>query len=419
MQLYPSGLCPETAHRYRPFSRILWLLAVIAFTFGCEKGKPAAPPTPPPPEVVVTTVLQQDVPIYSEWLGTTDGAINAQIRARVQGYLQSRDYREGLVVKTGELLFTIDARTYVAALDQAKGDLARAEANLGKTQLDVNRYTPLAKEGAISQQELDNAVQAHQANKASVDAARAAVKQAELNLGWTQIRSPIDGIAGIADAQIGDLIQPNTLLTTVSRVDPIKVTFPLSEKEYLKFADRVASAMQAEQRAQPHGPPLELILGDGSVYPERGGFALPDREVNSKLGTISVVSYFPNPKNMLRPGLYAKVRAVTDTKKGALLVPQRAVQELQGTYRLAVVGADNKVMLRTVKVGERIGNLWIIAEGIKPDERVIVEGVQKVKDGIPVVPKPAPPEQSPQPSPSPPAVPAAATAPPTTKTGEK
>lgn len=418
MQLYPSGVRPETVRRYQSFSYALCLLAVIAFTFSCEKGKPAAPPAPPPPEVVVATVVQRDVPIYSEWLGTTDGAINAQIRARVQGYLQSRDYREGLFVKTGELLFTIDQRTYLAALDQAKGDLARAEANLGKTQLDVNRYTPLAKEGAISQQELDNAVQAHQANKASVDTARAAVKQAELNIGWTQIRSPIDGIAGIADAQIGDLIQPNTLLTTVSRVDPIKVTFPLSEKEYLKFADRVASAMQAEQRAQPHGPPLELILGDGSVYPERGGFALPDREVNSKLGTISVVSYFPNPKNMLRPGLYAKVRTVTDTKKDALLVPQRAVQELQGTYRLAVVGADNKVALRTVKVGDRIGNLWIIAEGIKPDERVIVEGVQKVKDGAPVVPKPAPTEQALQASPSPTAAPSAATSTPA-KTGEK
>jgi membrane fusion protein (multidrug efflux system) len=361
---------------------------MLAFSFGCEGGKPAtsaAPLAPPPPEVVVMNVLQQDVPIYSEWLGTTDGDINAQIRARVQGYLQSRDYREGLFVKAGELLFTIDPRPYLAAHDQAKGDLARAEANWGKTQLDVNRYTPLAKEGAISQQELDNAIQAHQANKASVDTARAALKQAELNLDWTYIRSPIDGIAGIADAQIGDLIQPNTLLTTVSRVDPIKVTFPLSEKEYLKFADRVASAMQAEQRAQPHGPPLELILSDGSVYSERGGFALPDRQVDSKMGTISVVSYFPNPKNMLRPGLYAKVRALTDTKKGALLVPQRAVQELQGTYRLAVVDADNKVALRTVKVGDRVGNLWVIEDGINPNERVIVEGIQKVRDAVAVV----------------------------------
>jgi membrane fusion protein (multidrug efflux system) len=395
---------------------------MLAFSFGCEGGKPAtsaAPLAPPPPEVVVMNVLQQDVPIYSEWLGTTDGDINAQIRARVQGYLQSRDYREGLFVKAGELLFTIDPRPYLAAHDQAKGDLARAEANWGKTQLDVNRYTPLAKEGAISQQELDNAIQAHQANKASVDTARAALKQAELNLDWTYIRSPIDGIAGIADAQIGDLIQPNTLLTTVSRVDPIKVTFPLSEKEYLKFADRVASAMQAEQRAQPHGPPLELILSDGSVYSERGGFALPDRQVDSKMGTISVVSYFPNPKNMLRPGLYAKVRALTDTKKGALLVPQRAVQELQGTYRLAVVDADNKVALRTVKVGDRVGNLWVIEDGINPNERVIVEGIQKVRDGVAVVPKLAPTEQSPQQAASPIAAPSVATASTPAKTGEK
>ena len=420
MQLYCSGFRPETAALYRLFSHVLCLLVMLAFTVGCEGGKPAtppAPPAPPPPEVVVMNVIQQDVPIYSEWLGTTDGAINAQIRARVQGYLQSRDYREGISVKAGDLLFTIDTRTYVVALDQAKGDLARAQANLGKTQLDVNRYTPLAKEGAISQQELDNAVQADLANKAAVDTARAAVKQAELNIGWTQIRSPIDGIVGIANAQIGDLIQPNTLLTTVSRVNPIKVTFPLSEREYLKFADRVASAMQAERRAQLHGPPLELILGDGSVYPESGDIALPNREVDAKMGTIAVVSYFPNPKNMLRPGLYAKVRTVTDTRKGALLVPQRAVQELQGTYRLAIVGADNKVALRQVKVGERIGNLWIIEEGVKPDERVIVEGIQKVKEGAPVVPKPAPPEPGPQPTPSPTAARAAAAAPTTAKTG--
>ena len=415
MPFYSSGTRPETADSYFLFSRAFFLCTLMAFTFGCNGGKPAAPlapPAPPPPEVVVMNVIQQDVPIYSEWLGTTDGSINAQIRARVQGYLQSRDYREGISVKTGDLLFTIDARTYVAALDQAKGDLARAEANLGKTQLDVNRYTPLAKEGAISQQERDKAVQAHRANQAAVDTAHAAVKQAELNIGWTQIRAPIDGIAGIADAQIGDLIQPNTLLTTVSRVNPIKVTFPLSEREYLKFADRVASAMQAEKRAQLHGPPLELILGDGSIYPEPGDIALPNREVDAKMGTIAVVSYFPNPNNMLRPGLYAKIRTVTDTRKDALLVPQRAVQELQGTYRLAVVGADNLVSMRKIKVGERSGNLWVIDEGISAGERVIIEGIQKVKEGAPVVPKPAPTEQNTQAA----APPAAA---PTTKTGEK
>jgi membrane fusion protein (multidrug efflux system) len=256
---------------------------------------------------------------------------------------------------------------------------------LGKTRLDVARYTPLAKEGAISQQELDNAVQADRGNHAAVAAARAAVKQAELNLEWAQVRSPIDGIAGIAVAQIGDLISANTLLTTVSRVDPIKVTFPMSEREYLKFADRVASAMQAERRAQQHGPPIELILADGSVYPERGGFALPDREVDLKTGTITVVSYFPNPKGILRPGLYARVRAVTEQKAGALLVPQRAVQELQGSRRVAIVNAENKIEFRAVKAGTRVGTLWVIDEGLVPGDRVVVEGLQKVRDGAPVV----------------------------------
>jgi membrane fusion protein (multidrug efflux system) len=393
MVMRSSGSRPGTVKKVRSALGVLFSLAVVFLSTGCEKEKPAAPP-PPPPEVLVTEVVQQDVPIYSEWLGTTDGSINAQIRARVQGYLQSRDYREGTFVKAGDLLFTIDPRPYQAALNQAKGDLARAEANLGKTQLDVARYTPLAKEGAISQQELDNAVQANQANKASVEAARAALQQAELNLGWTRITSPIDGIAGIAVAQIGDLIGINTALTTVSRVDPIKVSFPLSEREYLKFADRIAVAMKAEQRAEQHGPPLELILADGGVYPEPGGFALPDREVDLKTGTIMVVSYFPNSNNILRPGLYAKVRTVTETKKGALLVAQRAVQELQGSYRVAVVGADNKVEFRPVKVGARIGSLWIIDEGLKPGERVVAEGLQKVKDGLTVNPKllPAAPE---------------------------
>jgi len=389
MVMRSPGSRPGTRGKTWPVLAVFLWFVVLFTTAGCEKEKPTAA-APPPPDVLVAEVVQQDVPIYSEWLGTTDGSVNAQIRARVQGYLESRDYREGTVVKTGDLLFTIDARSYQAALDQAKGDLARAEANLGKTQLDVNRYTPLAKEGAISQQELDNAVQSHQANKASVEAARAALKQAELNLEWTQIRSPIDGIAGIAISQIGDLISQNTLLTTVSRVDPIKVTFPISEREYLKFADRVATAMEAEQRSQPHGPPIELVLADGSVYPERGGFALPDREVDLKTGTIIVVSYFPNHKNILRPGLYAKARAVTDTKQGALLVPQRAVQELQGSYRVAVVGADNKVGFRPVKAGARIGNLWVIDEGLNPGERIVAEGLQKVRDGLVVNPKTVP-----------------------------
>src|SRR5215510_4345550 len=413
MVMQSSGSCPGTVKKARPTLGVLLIIAVAGVFAGCERGAPTAAP-PPPPEVFVAEVVQQDVPIYSEWLGTTDGSINAQIRARVQGYLQSRDYKEGTFVKAGDLLFSIDPRPYQAALDQAKGDLGRAEAALGKTQLDVSRYTPLAKEGAISQQELDNAIQADRGNQAAVAAARAAVKQAELNLEWTQVKSPIDGIAGIAVAQIGDLIEASTLLTMVSRVDPIKVTFPVSEKEYLKFADRVATYMEAEKRAEPHGQPLELILADGSIYPHLGGGALPDRGVDLKTGTITVVSYFPNPNNMLRPGLYAKVRAVTETKKDALLVPQRAVQELQGAYRLAVVSPDNKVTLRTVKGGERVGNLWVIEEGLKPNERVVSEGLQKIRDGMIVNAKlvPAEPETQ-RASASPP--PAAAATPPAAK----
>lgn len=412
----------------------LFLASVLLFSFaGCQKPPLGAPPQMPPSEVFVAEVLQQDVPVYSEWLGTTDGAINAQIRSRVQGYLHERSYREGTFVKAGELLFSIDPRPYSAALDQAKGDLGRAEAALGKTRLDVSRYTPLAKEGAISQQELDNAIQADRGNQAAVAAARAAVKQAELNLEWTQVRSPIDGIAGISVAQIGDLISASTSLTTVSRVDPIKVTFPISEREYLKFATLISGAMQAERRAESHGPSLELILGDGNVYPERGGIALPDREVDVKTGAILVVSYFPNPKNLLRPGLYAKVRTVTEMKKGALLAPQRAVQELQGAYRIAVVGADNKVAFRPVKVGERVGQLWVINEGLQPGERVVVEGLQKIRDGVSVIPKPVPtgiagtaasdaltsavpPAPTP---PAPPAPPAAVVSAPVAKPGEK
>jgi RND family efflux transporter MFP subunit len=391
---YRVSLALRNVARQFPVA-LLAMLSIV--TSACNQGKPpSAAAPPPPPEVFVVPVIQQDVPVYSEWLGTTDGAINAQIRARVQGYLQARHYREGVFVKTGELLFSIDPRPYQAALDQAKGDLGRAEAALGKTRLDVARYTPLAREGAISQQELDNAVQADRGNQAAVAAAQAAVKQAELNLEWTQIRAPIDGIAGIAIAQIGDLISVNTLLTTVSRVDPIKVTFPISEREYLKFASRIDQAMQAEKRAERHGPPIELILADGSVYPERGGFALPDREVDLKTGTIMVVSYFPNPKSILRPGLYAKVRTVTEQKAGALLIPQRAVQELQGSRRVAIVNAENKVEFRVVKTGTRVGTLWVIEEGLTPGDRVVVEGLQKVRDGVPVVAKPAPMDSRPQ-----------------------
>ncbi len=329
-------------------------------------------------------MIQKDVPIFAEWVGTTEGNITAQIRARVQGYLQQRSYQEGTLVRAGDLLFLIDPRPYQAALDQAKGDLGRDEAIRTKTEQDVTRYTPLAAEKAISQEELDNAIQARRAAKAAVDSARAVVEKAQLNLDWTQVKSPIDGIAGIAVAQIGDLVSENTLLTTVSQVDPIKVSFPISEQEYLRFADGIEL-----NNPKPREAKLELILADGNVYPERGRASVANREVEIKTGTMTIVALFPNPRNLLRPGQYAKVRATTETRQGALLVPQRAVQELQGSHQVAVVGADNKVAMRTVKAGARIGDLWVINEGLKPGERIVVEGLQKVRDGATVNPKSA------------------------------
>ena len=368
--------------------------AIASALFACSKPPP---PPPPPPDVVVAEVIQKDVPVYQEWVGTTEGNITAQIRARVQGYLQKRTYEEGSLVHTGDLMFVIDPRPYEAALDQAKGDLGRAEAAMTKTQQDVTRYTPLAAQNAISQEELDNAIQASRAAKAAADSARAAVERARLNLDWTQVKSPIDGIAGIAVAQVGDLVGENTLLTSVSQVDPIKVSVPITEQDYLRFASRLAAPKPTD------GPgKLELILSDGSVYPERGKISVANREVDVKTGTMIIVNLFPNPQNLLRPGQYAKVRATTETTKDALLVPERAVQDLQGTRQVAVVGADNKVSMRSVQTGSSMGNLIVIKAGLKPGERVVVEGLQKVREGVTVNPKPA------EPAPSAPAVPAAA-----------
>lgn len=387
MVTHDSGTCPGSLRRVRPVLGICLAVAIWAFV-GCQRATPASP-APPPPEVFVTTVVQRDVPIYYEWVGTTDGFINAQIRPRVQGYLQSRDYREGSLVKEGQLLFTIDPREYQAALNQAKANLARAEADLEKTQLDVARYTPLAQEGAISRQELDNAIQANQANKASVEAARAAVEQAKLNLSWTRVTAPISGIAGISVAQIGDLVTPSTVLTTISQVDPIKVYYPISEQEYLHFARRIR---EIDEGRGGQRPPLELILADGSVYPERGEFTLADRQVDLRTGTITVQALFPNPGNILRPGQYAKIRVAAEMKKGALVVPQRAVQQLQGSYQVTVVGPDNTADFRPVKVGRQLDRDWIIEDGLKPGERVVVEGVQKLKAGMTVNVKPYPAE---------------------------
>ena len=360
-------------------------LAMLAMALG-SACKRAEPPAPPQPEVLVTTVLQKDVPIQAEAVGTTVGFVNAQVMPRVQGYLLKQDYQDGAHVKDGQLLFEIDDRPYKAALNQALGDLARDQATLRKNQLDVARYTPLVPKGAASKEELDNAAQATHASEAQVQADQAAVDNARLNLEWTRIYSPIDGIAGIAPVQVGDLVTPSTVLTIVSQVDPMKVTFPITERQYLHFADQIKE--HQEKGRAPDEPELRLILADGSTYPRPGRLYVTNRQVDQQTGTILVEALFPNPDAILRPGLYAKVRAPAETVRGALLVPEQAVQEIQGAYQVAVVGPDDKVALRTVKAGEQVDGLWVITEGLKPSERVVTEGLQKVKDGIVVRPKP-------------------------------
>jgi membrane fusion protein (multidrug efflux system) len=344
------------------------------------------------PEVLVVDVVGRDVPVHGEWVGTTEGNINAQIRAKVQGYLLTKPYQEGSLVKAGDVLFQLDPRQYQAALEAAQGDLARAQANRVRSEQNVARYRPLVEKGAVSRKELEDTIQQMRADEASVETARAALDNARLNLDWTTVRSPIDGIAGIAQAQIGDLIAPATLMTTVSQVDPIKVFFPISEQEYLRFAGRESATEGANSDKRP---PLELILADGSVYQYPGRISAINRQVEVQTGSLQIQSLFPNPGNVLRPGGYAKVRAVTDLRKGAAVVPQRAVQEIQGSYQVVVVGADDKVVFRTVKVGPRSGSDWVIEDGVKPGERVVAEGQQKLRDGMNVVPKPFVPPTAP------------------------
>lgn len=398
----------------------LFITATLTAT-SCTTETSAAGP-PPPPDIEVAPVQQKDVPIYHEWIGTLDGMVNAAIRAQVTGYLLKQNYTEGSFVRKGQLLFEIDSRPFQAAVDQARGQLAQAngqlaqakaqflqaqaqlasaEANQRKAQLDEDRYIPLAKQQAITQQDLDNATQNNlaakaqveaakaqvetakaqiQASTAGVEAAKAALETAQVNLGFTRLTSPIDGIAGVAQTQVGNLVSPAaSAVTTVSTLDPIKVNFTVSEQEYLKFARQDTPMKQLE---------LELILGDGTIYPRKGKFAFADREVNQNTGSIQLTGLFPNPGNTLRPGQYGRVRAAVGTLNGALLVPQRAVSELQGNYQIATVDSQNKVGIATVKVGDRVGSMWVISDGLKPGERVVAEGVQKVMAGMQVNPKP-------------------------------
>jgi RND family efflux transporter MFP subunit len=361
--------------------------AAMSFALmGCEAQK--APPAPPPPDVVVTPVVQKDVPIYNEWVATLDGFDNAQIQPQVTGYIVEQTYREGSPVKKGQVLFEIDPRPFQAILDQAKAQLAQAQAQLGKTKLDVDRDTPLAKERAIAQSQLDNDIQANLAAIASVKSSEAQVEQAQLNLDFCHVTSLLDGIAGIATVQIGNLVSPTAVLTSVSRVEPIKAYFPISEQMYMKFAKRInASNRRDDLEEIKDAPPLQLILADGTVYAHPGKILYTDRQVDITTGTIRIASSFPNPENILRPGQFGRIRAATEQVNGALLVPQKAVNELQGMYQLAVVGEGNKVSIRSVKVGDRSGENWIIQSGVKPGEMVIVEGLQKVRDGSVVKPK--------------------------------
>ncbi len=383
----------------------------------------------PPPEVEVVSVVQKDVPIYSEWIGTLDGLVNADIKAQVSGYLLKQAYTEGSFVQKGQLLFEIDPGPFQAVLDQAQGQLAQAngqvaqskaqltqtqaqlavaEANQVRTQLDVDRYVPLMKQQAITQQDLDNATQNNLAAKAQVQAAKAQIETAraqiqastatvqsaaatvataQLNLGFTRLTAPIDGIAGQAQQQVGALVNPASgPVTTVSTVNPIKVYFTASEQEYLDFHRRYST--QASLDAERKQLRLELILADGTVYGQPGSFYFADRQVNQGTGAIRIAGLFPNPGNLLRPGQYGRIRTSTRTKPGALLIPQRAVTELQGNYQVAVVDSENKIGIRNVKPSDRVGNLWIIDEGLKPGERVVAEGVQKVRPGMTVKPKP-------------------------------
>src|SRR5580692_9693908 len=401
------------------------LLGAISFQLMSCGRSSAGAAEPTAPEVEVVTVEQKDIPVYREWIGTLDGMVNAAIRAQVTGYLLTQDYSEGSFVKKGQLLFQIDPRPLQAAADQARGQLAQvngqvaqahaqyqqseaqlasAEANQRKAQFDEDRYTPLAKEHAVTQQDLDNAVQNNisakaqvkvassqgeaakaqiQAASAAVEAAKAALEAANVNLGFTKLYSPIDGIAGNAEIQIRNLVSPSSPnpVTTVSTVDPIKVTFAVSEQEYLRLSK--------QYKPTDPTPPLELILADGTVHPHQGKYAFAGRQVNQSTGAIEATGLFPNPGNILRPGQYGKVRVAVETLPGALLVPQQAVSELQGSYQVAAVDSNDTVSIKPIHVGDQIGSLWVVRDGLNPGDRVIVDGIQKVGPGMHVKPKAA------------------------------
>jgi membrane fusion protein (multidrug efflux system) len=379
-----------------------YCLPALALLILSSCQQQAAPPPRPPLEVGVSSVIAKDVTTYGDWVSTLDGYVNAQIQPQVSGYLVRQDYREGSLVHKDQVLFEIDPRPFQAVLDQAKGQMAQATAQLGQAlaaqslaSINLNRDTPLAQAHAIAQSQLDNDTQTLKQNeatvaaaKAAIEAASASVEQAQLNLGFTKVRSLVDGIAGIAATQMGNFVTQATVLTTVSQVNPIKAYFPISEQEYLDVSQRIKPGASGDWLAHSAVVPLQLTLSNGDIYPKSGQIVFADRQVDSQTGTIRIVGTFANPGNVLRPGQFGRVRAQTGVIQGALLIPQRAISELQGKYQVAVVTNDNKIQIRAVGVGAREGEDWIIKSGLQAGERVVTEGVGKVQDGMPVVPKP-------------------------------
>lgn len=394
----PAGLAGAyTVPRFRRAAAFLTLLAGLALLAGCEKKEEA--PKPGPPEVSVVEPLQQNVPLYDEYVAQLNGPVNAEITPKVQGYLLRQVYQNGYFVRKGELLFELDPRQYQAAVEQAKADVSVAQANLARVQADVARDTPLAAQSAIPQKQLDNDIANQQSWEAQLKAKQAALQNAELNLNWTKVYSPIDGIAGVSSSQVGDLVGTSTKMATVSEVNPIWAYFNISEGKFLQFAPQVSSIIMGKVAASSVKTPVEYIQANDEPYPEKGTFIYVNRQVGTATGTIQMAAQFPNPNALLRPGGFGRVRFQTSTAKNALLIPQAAVIEVQSLYQVIVVTPDNKAVFRPVKMGERIGTNWIVTDGLNPGERVVVDGIIKVqqfaaaapelaKTGIPVVPKP-------------------------------
>ena len=353
------------------------LLVIMAICAGCATK--AEKPAPPPPGVTVTSVVQKDVSLHQEWVGTMVGNTDADIRPKVEGFLLTRLYTEGSYVQKGQAMFQLDPRQAQAAVEQAQGKLERAHAVLAQAQIDVRRYTPLVAQKAVSQAELDKALSSEKAATAEVEADQASLENAKLNRGWATVTSPISGIAGVAKVGIGDLMTPITVMTTVSSVDPIYVDVNIAEQDYLRFR---------REKPGTAGQNLELILGDGTAFPRRGRALFINREVDSRTGTIQVRGEFPNPGNVLRPGQYARIRAITELRKDALLIPQQCVSELQGVYQVGVVGPDNKATLKIIKLGPQTGDMWVVESGLQAGDNVVVDGLQRIKSGMTVAPSP-------------------------------